>query len=514
MQQRAKIWSITATDSSGGAGAFADVKVAQRLGCHLEVVVIAVSAQNSQGIQAVQLLDVNIIQAQWQALRQDGWPAVIRLGWLPAQPALFNWLLQALHDFNGTVIWDPVLGASNGNALTQIWQNADVLPSFIRLLQRADVITPNVKEAQALAHLIHGAENTESTHVNVKTCAQALTELGAKHVLITGLETAEGQLADYFHYSKRNKLGFSELPGPSLLAEFYLTKAKIKKGTDYETHGTGCHLAASLACLLAKQVNLYDALVQAVCGTALAIESAATNKDGASNAWASHYKHAQRQHWPQVRTSCNSIRLPFPKLSRALGVYGLVDSLQHLQRLITLGIDTLQWRVKNPDAEYIKHTKQAIQLCQSAGIPLFINDDWRLAIELNAYGVHLGQEDLATADLSAIQTAGLRLGISTHSDWEVARAYALQPSYIALGPVFKPLSKELKYEPLGLKRLAAFVQRYPETSFTCIGGITQHNAAQIWQNGVQSIAVVTDLAHNEGLEQRLAKLRQQTRLLA
>lgn len=511
MLQRPKIWSITATDSSGGAGAFADMKVAHSLGCECQAVVVAVTAQNSQGVVAAQPLELSLVQTQWQALAADGWPAVIRLGWLPAQPELLSWLVQVLTEFQGTVIWDPVLAASHGSALTQTWQTQAVCPYFLQLLKRADLITPNIDEARKLAGL---AVNSRAAD-----CAATLVAMGAKHVLITGLDTCVGRtintdrdagkelVADYFLYSSKTQLGKEQLPGASLLTEFYLSKPKLS----LNPHGTGCHLAATLACLLAKEVNLYDALTQAVCATSLAIKHSSHTMQRVGNTWAIDYHQAQQSDWPLVASSIEQVkRQPtnaFKKLQQPLGVYGLVDNLAHLERLIQLGIDTLQWRVKHLSEHYQNDTEQAIKLCKNANIPLFINDDWRLAIKLNAYGVHLGQEDLAKADLNAIQGAGLRLGISTHSDWEVARARALQPSYIAVGPIFKPLSKELKYEPLGLERLANYLARFPNISFTCIGGITQHNAAQVWQTGVESIAVVTDLANDSGLEERLLSLQ-------
>ena len=507
MHNRPKLWTITATDSSGGAGAFADMKVAQRLGCECQAVVIAVTAQNSQGVIAAQPLALSLVKTQWQALAADGWPAVIRLGWLPAEPELLSWLVQELTGFQGTVIWDPVLAASEGNALTQTWQTEAIHTYFLQLLGRADLITPNVNEARILSGL--------AANSNVSDCAAKLVEMGAKHVLITGLDTFahrvintdKEQVADYFLYSNKTQLGKSQLPGASLLTEFYLSKPRL----NISPHGTGCHLAASLACLLAKEVNLYDALTQAVCGTLVAIKHSSNVLKGESNVWASDFIQATLQDWPQVLTCAQQVDVQsiksFKRLQRPLGIYGLVDNLAHLERLIQLGIDTLQWRVKQPDEHYQSDTQYAIKLCKEANIPLFINDDWRLAIELNAYGVHLGQEDLANANLNAIQRAGLHLGVSTHSDWEVARARAIQPSYIALGPIFKPLSKELKYEPLGLERLANYVARFPDISFTCIGGITQHNATQVWRTGVQSIAVVTDLTNDSGLEQRLLSLR-------
>ncbi|MEI8631370.1 thiamine phosphate synthase [Vibrio sp. PP-XX7] len=72
---------------------------------------------------------------------------------------------------------------------------------------------------------------------------------------------------------------------------------------------------------------------------------------------------------------------------------------------------------------------------------VFINDYWQLAVEHGAYGVHLGQDDLISADLSRIKTSGLRLGLSTHGYWEIIKVEQLNPSYIALGHIFPTTTK-------------------------------------------------------------------------
>jgi hydroxymethylpyrimidine kinase/phosphomethylpyrimidine kinase/thiamine-phosphate diphosphorylase len=123
---------------------------------------------------------------------------------------------------------------------------------------------------------------------------------------------------------------------------------------------------------------------------------------------------------------------------------------------------------------------------------LFINDHWRDALELGAYGVHLGQEDLDTADLAALRTAGLRLGVSSHTPLEMSRAHAVQPSYVALGPVYPTTLKAMRYQPLGLEKLRAWTQRYqPRYPVVAIGGISLERAPAVLACGVDSIAVVS-----------------------
>lgn len=485
MEQYKKLLSITATDSSAGAGLLADVKVAASLNVPCEAVVVAVTAQNQQGALAAQPLELDIVQQQYQAAVADGEPALIRLGWLPFQVEFLQWLVITLEESQAAVLWDPVLSASQGSALSQDWRAPECKPWLLRLLARADLLTPNAKEAITLAE--HFSEPVSSP----EQAAKKLAELGKAHVLVTGILDKD-KVRDYFIFNSLSILGQDELPGTSLASEFYLGQDTLTASR----HGTGCHFIAQLACRLLQEQPLYDALVQANTATRLFLLGKAQSLEN-----------IQSKHWPAVEIN-NDLSAAFAPLIMPLGLYGLVDNLEHLQRLLSLGIDSLQWRVKNPQANYEEDTQTAIKLCQAADVPLFINDDWRLAIKLGAYGVHLGQEDLNSADLAAIQQAGLRLGISTHSDWEISRAAALNPSYIAVGPVFEPLSKKLKYQPVGILRLKQYLQRYPKYAFTCIGGITDKNSCQVcWATGVPSIAVVTALANDAALPERFMQLK-------
>ncbi|MDG6692858.1 thiamine phosphate synthase, partial [Staphylococcus aureus] len=127
----------------------------------------------------------------------------------------------------------------------------------------------------------------------------------------------------------------------------------------------------------------------------------------------------------------------FAPVPHRLGLYPVVDSVEWVTRLLDAGVRTVQLRIKDKtDAEVETDIAAAIALGQRYHARLFINDYWRLAIKHQAYGVHLGQEDLQTADLNAIRNAGLRLGVSTHDDMEIDVALAVRPSYIALGHVF------------------------------------------------------------------------------
>ncbi|MGN0908042.1 MAG: thiamine phosphate synthase, partial [Succinivibrio sp.] len=114
------------------------------------------------------------------------------------------------------------------------------------------------------------------------------------------------------------------------------------------------------------------------------------------------------------------------------------------------------------------------------------------AIKAGAYGVHLGMEDLRTADLELIRRAGLRLGVSTHGTYELLKALQLNPSYIALGHVFPTNTKSMPSRPQGVVKLCRQVEMVGSSvPLTCIGGINESNAGAVTGTGIRSVALVT-----------------------
>ncbi|MCL6407778.1 thiamine-phosphate diphosphorylase [Dickeya dadantii] len=183
----------------------------------------------------------------------------------------------------------------------------------------------------------------------------------------------------------------------------------------------------------------------------------------------------------------------FPATDARLGLYPVVDSVEWIERLLGAGVHTIQLRIKDQPADQAEpDIIRAIALGRRYQARLFINDYWQLAVKHQAYGVHLGQEDLDTADLDAIRAAGLRLGVSTHDDAELARAVAIKPSYIALGHIFPTQTKAMPSAPQGLVELARHIRaldgRFPTVA---IGGISIDRVPAVLETGVGSIAVVS-----------------------
>jgi len=173
--------------------------------------------------------------------------------------------------------------------------------------------------------------------------------------------------------------------------------------------------------------------------------------------------------------------------------YPVLPDIGWLERLVPLGVRFIQMRLKDaPQDEVRRQIARAMALCAEHGAQLVVNDYWREAIELGADFVHLGQDDLAGADVPAIRAADIRLGISTHDRAELATALAAGPDYVALGPIYETKLKVMKWAPQGLDRVRAWKAAIP-CPLVAIGGITVERAPEVVAAGADSIAVVTDL---------------------
>lgn len=183
--------------------------------------------------------------------------------------------------------------------------------------------------------------------------------------------------------------------------------------------------------------------------------------------------------------------------------YLIVDGAGWIERLAPLGLRLVQLRVKGlGESELRSEIRRAREVCAAHGCQLVVNDYWRLAIEEGCDFVHLGQEDLAEADLPAIRGANLRLGISTHDRPELKTALAAQPAYIALGPVYPTALKQMKWAPQGVGRLAEWKERVPLLPLVAIGGLTPERLPGVFAAGADSAAVATDVLRHADPEAR------------
>ncbi len=185
--------------------------------------------------------------------------------------------------------------------------------------------------------------------------------------------------------------------------------------------------------------------------------------------------------------------------------YPIFDDVQWLERLLPLGIKLVQMRIKDkPEKETRNQLLRSRDLCKAHDCVLVVNDYWETAIDLQCDWVHLGQEDLDTADIAAIRKAGLKLGISTHDRDELDRAMTLDPDYVALGPIYPTILKKMKWHEQGLEKLAQWHQLVGETPLCAIGGFSIDRAEGAFEAGADIVAAVTDITLNDDPEKRIA----------
>jgi hydroxymethylpyrimidine kinase/phosphomethylpyrimidine kinase/thiamine-phosphate diphosphorylase len=265
--------------------------------------------------------------------------------------------------------------------------------------------------------------------------------------------------------------------------------------------------AASAAAALARGFVAMEALVLAKMATTDAKHQSETG--GPLQPRADFAQHSRNL--PHFSLPTNTTVSGFAALSNpALGLYAVVDSAAWVKRVIDAGVSTVQLRIKTSptlDAAALRlEIRTSIAAAQTAGAQLFINDHWQLAIEEGAYGIHLGQEDLPVADLAAIKQAGLRLGISTHAYWEVCRAWALRPSYIACGPIHPTQAKAMPWIPQGNDNLAYWRALLP-LPVVGIAGMDVARAEQAARCGVAGVAVISAITAAASPEAAVTELQ-------
>ncbi|MCY4744255.1 bifunctional hydroxymethylpyrimidine kinase/phosphomethylpyrimidine kinase [Pelomonas sp. UHG3] len=431
------LWSIAGLDSGGGAGLSADQRAADAFGLPLCPVAAALTAQNSVAVQAVFPVPPEQLDAQLTALAQDLPPAVIKTGLLGGVAQLrivTRWVDRLRERGPVALVVDPVLRASTGasfadDALLQAYRD--------ELLPRATVVTPNRREAARL--------------VGEGSAPQQARRLGVETACITGGDAAGPLALDWLHSPQAS--GWLALP----------------RRDARNHHGTGCCFATALAAALARGFVPADAAVLAKMATTSGLLADATPGAGAGPVRPSAGFITDASLLPALFDTPPAAwpaRTDGPPA--VAGVYGIADSGAQAVALFDAGLRVVQLRLKRADGESgaAWHTRLAAEVqpardaARQHGATFIVNDHWRAALALGVDFVHLGQEDLLAlaaddrADLAQARARGLRLGLSSHSLWELARAVAWAPDYVACGPVWPTLTKAMPWRPQGLDNLA------------------------------------------------------------
>ncbi|HEU4620829.1 MAG TPA: bifunctional hydroxymethylpyrimidine kinase/phosphomethylpyrimidine kinase [Burkholderiaceae bacterium] len=482
---RPVVWSIAGTDSGGGAGLSADQRTADAFGVHLCGVVAAVTAQNSQRVEHIAPMPSELIDAQLRALGSDMPPVAIKTGLLGGAQQIIT-VARAIDRLRAerpvALVVDPVLAASTGAQFA----DADALAAYRdELLPRATVVTPNRREAYRLLNERLGDDRDLSA---IPELARALRAYGAGAVCITGGDALDIPTQALDWMSSEHASG-------------WLTSQRIPTPN---THGTGCTFATAIACALTMDFVPADAIILAKMATTHAIRQGYQAGAGAGPVHA-HPGFADdrtllpRMSWGEAPWFAQ----PRAFAPRRLGLYAIVESIERLHDVLAAGVRTIQLRIKRParpDTPWHSALRSAVQqgvaACRAANAELFINDHWTIAQECGASGVHLGQEDLLALGEEArraIVESGIALGISTHSLWELCRARSLSPRYIACGPVWPTLTKDMPWRPQGLENLRWW-RHMAGTPVVAIGGILEPEQARAASRcGVDGVCIVRAL---------------------
>ena len=474
-------WTIAGSDSGGGAGIQADIRTFHDFGLHGASVVTCVTAQNTTSLTHNHVVPAATVGAQLQALWDDLRPAAIKIGALGSADnarAVLDFLGALPSDDRPFVVWDPVGRATVGGAL-------GVLPddTIDALLRRVDVVTPNELEL---------ADTWNIDPENPAQAAGLLRKQGAKRVYLTG---GHGDTPGVDHWESATR-SFAIL-GDTLSGR--------------GAHGGGCSLSSALAAAtVCEDEDSAPVLAHMYVHQGLRTVAGSVDNPGAGRPPLPHLGWpGDAEDLPRVVDAGRAIGTGFPALSHPVGLYAVVGTADWVKRCVEMRLDTVQLRVKNLSApERRRAIEQSVAATRGSNTRLIVNDYWREAIDAGAYGVHLGQEDLTDADLPAIAGAGIRLGVSTHSYYELARAHGVRPSYVAIGPIYATTTKPMKFAPQGIARLKRWVDlmksHYP---LTAIGGIDIERAPGVMATGVGSIAVVRAITDAPNPVEAVASLR-------
>ncbi|AQS36355.1 thiamine-phosphate diphosphorylase [Shewanella psychrophila] len=491
------VWSIAGSDSGGGAGIQADLATMNDLACHACTVITTLTAQSSVAVNLVEPVSDEMLLAQLDTLLQDLPPKAIKIGLLANQhqiDLLSRWLALDLHDHmkrNGTevaVILDPVMIASCGDRFDGDESRLDFTP-FTGLLT---LITPNAFE---LGELVGRTLDDMSQY---HLAAKDLSQLLETNVLAKGGDKGPAWRAN----AAQDIFVCTRVTACSEMHQhrsFLLSSQRIPSNNN---HGTGCTLSSAIASVMASGFVLHDAIAVAKAYVTAGIKHSYPVGEGPGP--------LSRTGWPNdlndfpiISSLDDGPSLPsgikFKAIDERLGLYPVVSQLSQLETLLRAGAKTIQLRIKDAGEPHLEDKiAQAITLGRDYQAKVFINDYWELALKYNAYGVHLGQEDLYDADLNRIADANLALGISSHSYFELLLASQIMPSYIALGHIFPTTTKVMPSAPQGLMKLQHYVNlfkgHYP---LVAIGGIDASRIETVKLTGVDDVAVVRAVTESE-----------------
>jgi hydroxymethylpyrimidine kinase/phosphomethylpyrimidine kinase/thiamine-phosphate diphosphorylase len=518
VERRPVVWTISGTDSGGGAGLHADTRALDAFGVHGACAVAAVTAQHSLAVTHVEPVLPHVLEAQLAALADDMPPDAIKTGLLGSIDNLrivVDWVKRLrlrYPDKPIPLVVDPVFGATTGAAFAD-----EALRAAYRdeLLPLATLATPNVAEARALV--------PSSQLLAPEALARAWRAFGARAVVVTGGDSDRLAEDEIEHLSTaRLASRLAEIDARAAWAHDWLDAGNAEHAlrsrgwlasrrieTEHD-HGTGCVFASAAAAALAHGFVAADAVVLAKMATTEGLRHAYAAGDGAGPVAPRAGFASRLDNLPALNPLPHApSRFAFPEMPQhTRGLYAIVHSSDWVARVLAEGVRLVQLRIKDAPGDVLaREIRSAVAIARAVGATLVVNDHWELALELGAHGVHLGQDDLDKADIDALHHAGLILGISTHSYWEVCRARALRPSYIACGPIHATAIKQMPWIPQGDANLAYWCTLLHDTPVVAIGGMDPARARDAMRAGAWAVAVVGAITRSDDPRAAIAALQ-------
>ncbi|XP_059461870.1 thiamine biosynthetic bifunctional enzyme TH1, chloroplastic isoform X2 [Corylus avellana] len=473
------VLTVAGSDSGAGAGIQADIKACAARGVYCSTVITAVTAQNTVGVQGVNVVPEDFVGEQLKSVLSDMQVDVVKTGMLPSI-GIVNVLNQSLREFPvQALVVDPVMVSTSGDVLA----GPSILAGFREdLFPMADIITPNLKEASALL----GGQQLETVS-DMCSAAKLLHDMGPRNVLVKGGDLPDSlDAVDIFFDGQ----------------DFYkLRSSRIKTRN---THGTGCSLASCIAAELAKGSPMLQAVKVAKrhVDTALDYSKDIVIGNGAQGPFDLLFRlksYAQNS-GRQVGFNQNDLFLYAVTDSRMNKKWGhsITDAVG---AAIEGGATIVQLREKDVETQdFLEAAKACLKICRSHGIPLLINDRIDVAIACDADGVHVGQSDMPARVARTLLGPEKIIGVSCKTPEQANQAWIDGADYIGCGGVYPTNTKENNLT-VGLDGLKA-VCVASKLPVVAIGGIGASNACSVMQIGVpnlKGVAVVSALFDRESV---------------
>ena len=455
--------TIAGSDSCGGAGLQADIKTMTALGVDAASVITAITAQNTLGVNQVQTVTPDMVEAQIDAVMNDLKVDAVKIGMLNNEPTI-QAVAHALsrHQPRWTVI-DPVMVSTSGHALMAL----SAMDTFVnQLLPLASLLTPNVPEAEILSGIhIHSASDMDQA-------AALIAQKGGKAILIKG-----------GHLEGVHKIDKLYIDG-KLMQTFAHDSIDTKN-----THGTGCTLSSAIASFLARGEELDSAVahaVQYINGALL------RNKDiiiGHGHGSVGHNPLYTTAHDDSYVKTLQHVKLQFITHCNEQHNY-----MEGAKLALEGGCQWIQLRMKDAtDEQFIDEAKRIKALCAAYDATFIIDDRVHLAKTVGADGVHLGRNDMPIHQARTLLGYDSIIGGTANTIDDITRLHAEGADYIGCGP-FRFTSTKKKLSPiLGINGYRHIVQQMKQRGIclpiVAIGGILTEDVSAIIATGINGIAV-------------------------